>query len=151
MHGTPGAGTRHSLRMSRHEAERSERPCERIPAERAQRRACREGRGPKAHPPRAKRSEALGQTAQHQMEVHRLEHVELEPPGAFQFLRGVDERERERLTAFLLVVEFRHQHVAIVRDDRAGGIAVVDRFRSLARDERAEVVHRDRDLLADGG
>ena len=83
------------------------------------------------------------------MEVHRLEHVELEPPGASEFLRGVDERERERLAALLLVVELRHQHVAVVRDDGACRIAVVDRFRSLACDERTEVVHRDRSLLAD--
>ena len=83
------------------------------------------------------------------MEVHRLEHVELEPPGASEFLRGVDERERERLAALLLVVELRHQHVAVVRDDGACRISVVDRFGGLARDERAEVVHRNRSLFAD--
>jgi len=85
------------------------------------------------------------------MEVHRLEHVELQPPRAAQLLRRIYQREREGLAALLLVVELRHQHVTVVRNDRACRITVVDRFGSLARDERAEVVDGNRRLLADGG
>ena len=77
------------------------------------------------------------------MEVHGLEHVKLQPPRAAKFLRRIYQREQERLAAFLLIVELRHQHVTIVRDDGACRIAVVDRFRGLARNEGAEVVDGD--------